>query len=349
MRKNKAKLRQSMRYLYMSISVIVFALTTSFLYKYYFNDSKYEEVERIYNYNDTLKTEYTVNISPNPYIPEPTLEMGKVYVTEYIDSIDFNFYYDYYADKKAEIEYEYSAIGTLIATYMKDGEEQIIFQEEETLIDSVIETVNSNNIKDTKSINVDVSKYNEKVKNFEKDTNIDLNALYRIRFVIKPKTIYQNEEISHEMISETKVEIGAKTTTIVGEFEQKNDGNIITRRYVEKDIKIYTVVINIILAISSFAVFVYVFTSTKPARVLRNEYRRELNKILKLCQDKIVQVNTRFDTKGAKVIEVKDFSEIIKLSEELFKPILYYNLKETEESWFYVISNTEIYRFVLKR
>jgi len=333
----------------MSLSVIVFAVSTSFLYKYFFNNNQYEEVERIYNYNDNLKTEYKVNVSPNPYIPEPTLEMGKIYVTEYIDSIDFNFNYNYNADKISDIEYEYSAIGTLYATYMKDGEEQTIFQEEEVLIDSIIETLNTRSINDQKSINLDVSKYNEKIRSFEKDTNIDLNAMYIIEFVVKPKAIYQNEETYHEMISETKIEIGAKTTTIIGDFDIKNDGNIISRKLIEKEVKTYVVVINAILAIGSFVVFVYVFANTKPARVLRNQYRRELNKILKLCQDKIVQVNTRFDTKGAKVIEVKDFSEIIKLSEELFKPILYYNLKDKEESWFYVISNTEIYRFVLKR
>lgn len=349
MKKNKAKLRQSMRYLYMSISVIVFALTTSFLYKYYFNDSQYEEVEVVYNYNDILKTDYKVNISPNPYISESSLEMGQVYVTEYIDNIDFNFDYSYFADKSTDLEYEYSAIGTLIATYMKNGEEQIIFNEEEILIESKTETAKDSRINNIQTINLDISKYNDKIKNFEKDTNIDLNAIYKLKFVAKPKAIYNNEESIHELISETKIEVGAKTTTIVGDFELKNDGNILSRKYVTKDIKTYVVVINIIFAITSFALFVYVFVGTKPARVLRNEYRRELNKILKLCQDKIVQVNTRFDTKGAKVIEVKDFSEIIKLSEELFKPILYYNLKEAEESWFYVISNTEIYKFILKR
>lgn len=348
MKKTKAKLRQSMRYLYMTISVIVFAISTSFLYKYYFTNNEYEEVEKIYNFNDTLKTTYNVNISENPYI-EDSLEMGKVYVTEYLDSIDFGFLYNYNADKAGNIEYEYSAKGTLYATYMKNGEEQVILEKDEILIDTKNASTLNKDININEKVNVDISKYNEEVVNFEKDTNIDLNAIYIVKFEIKPKAIYNNQEEKHTLVSETKIEVGAKTTTIIGDFDIKNEGNIIAKKIVTQEPKKINIIINFVLTIVSLVVFVYVFTSTKPARVLRNEYRRELNKILKLCQDKIVQVNTRFDTKGAKVIEVNDFSEIIKLSEELYKPILYYNLKEVEESWFYVISNTEIYRYILKK
>ena len=45
----------------------------------------------------------------------------------------------------------------------------------------------------------------------------------------------------------------------------------------------------------------------------------------------------------------KDFGEIFKVSEELFKPILYYNAIENEEAWFSVMSGKTSYRFVLKK
>ena len=51
----------------------------------------------------------------------------------------------------------------------------------------------------------------------------------------------------------------------------------------------------------------------------------------------------------ANLIEVKDFGEIIKLSEELYKPILYWSSKEEEESWFCVVTNSVSYRYILKK
>ena len=87
----------------------------------------------------------------------------------------------------------------------------------------------------------------------------------------------------------------------------------------------------------------------KIANVIRNEYKYELNRILRICQDKIVEVSTKPNDEEIEVVYVKDFGEIFKVSEELFKPILYYNAKENEEAWFSVMSGKTSYRFVLKK
>ena len=47
-------------------------------------------------------------------------------------------------------------------------------------------------------------------------------------------------------------------------------------------------------------------------------------------------------------VYVKDFGEIIKVSEELFKPILYWESKESTEAWFSVMSNEITYRFIFR-
>ena len=73
-----------------------------------------------------------------------------------------------------------------------------------------------------------------------------------------------------------------------------------------------------------------------------------MNRILRLCQDKIVKVSTRPEVTG-NIVVVRDFGEIVKLSEELFKPILYYMDTETEEAWFSVMSNNVTYRYILKK
>ena len=67
-----------MRYLYMSISVIVFALTTSFLYKYYFNDSQYDVLKK--SCNDLIAGKKFDNLVElkveNP--PIPLMDRGPV-------------------------------------------------------------------------------------------------------------------------------------------------------------------------------------------------------------------------------------------------------------------------------
>ena len=88
---------------------------------------------------------------------------------------------------------------------------------------------------------------------------------------------------------------------------------------------------------------------TKGLNRIKNEYREEINRILRLCQDKIVKLDNRPNESGKEVVKVKDFGEIVKLSEELFKPILYWEDKEQEESWFIVMSNSVLYHYIIKR
>ena len=70
---------------------------------------------------------------------------------------------------------------------------------------------------------------------------------------------------------------------------------------------------------------------------------------MKICQDKIVQVSTRPTDNPDSIVYVKDFGEIVKVSEELFKPILYYSDNQKEEAWFSVMSGNTTYRYILKR
>lgn len=88
---------------------------------------------------------------------------------------------------------------------------------------------------------------------------------------------------------------------------------------------------------------------TKNSNTIKNEYKMELNRILKGCEEKIVEVKEKIEVDGQNLVSVKEFEEIIKVSEELFKPILYWNNENEEESWFCVLGNNIVYRYVLKR
>ena len=102
-----------------------------------------------------------------------------------------------------------------------------------------------------------------------------------------------------------------------------------------------------IIAVSALCLR-YVVLNTRSINVLKNSYKVELNRILKSCDEKIVKLNKKLDVEGKEIIEVKDFGELIKLSEELFKPILYWNNSEKEEAEFFILIDNLIYRYELK-
>ena len=84
------------------------------------------------------------------------------------------------------------------------------------------------------------------------------------------------------------------------------------------------------------------------ANIIKNEFRQQLNRILKIYQDKIIQVSQKPTEDVNNIVDVKDFGEIAKAAEELFKPILYYYDHEKDEAWFSIMSGNIVYRYILK-
>ena len=106
----------------------------------------------------------------------------------------------------------------------------------------------------------------------------------------------------------------------------------------------YIVIANIVTFIIICFLLRKLFTFTN-----KTEYERELNKILKNYDDIIVNTSTILDVSKYKLIEIDEFKEILNLSRELLLPIMNYEMKKNEETWFYVIKDDILYRYIVSK
>ena len=204
-----------------------------------------------------------------------------------------------------------------------------------------------NDLKINESFDIDLKSKNEMLNDFKQKMGMNIDAKYIITLKVKVNTNIEENEVNSDYQSIVQINLAEKTTKISGE-NNKEESKYISKEYnvsVEKNI--YIIIFDIILIVISIIILIYL-RGFKIANNITNEYRKELNKILKLCQDKIVQVNTN-PNENDNIIDVKDFEEIVKVSEELFKPILYYFDNENQEAIFCVITGKITYRFILKR
>ena len=90
----------------------------------------------------------------------------------------------------------------------------------------------------------------------------------------------------------------------------------------------------------------FTINRTEELKTIKNEFKLELNRILKSYEDKIVEIKdlNNFDINTA--TKVKDIVQLRKLAEEAFVPIYCY-IKE-DEAYFIVIKYENRYVFVLK-
>ena len=67
-----------------------------------------------------------------------------------------------------------------------------------------------------------------------------------------------------------------------------------------------------------------------------------------LCAFTVAVLNLVYPRVAGKIIEVKDFEDLVNIEEELRVPILFYELIHESESWFIITTSTQAYRYILK-
>ena len=345
----KNKMRSSTRVIYMLIALVLFAISSSFLYKSYFMKRADKVTKEIFNYKNEFKANYSVNIKPNKFVEEESLPMNQTYVTALMDSVNMDLSYGYTSSEKGHTEYEYNVVGILQAKYDKSGTDYEVWNKEFELKDKKFSSTDENKFTIKENVIIDVKTYNSEVNEFKQTLGMDVDAKLIVKLIVKTTTTVDNKEVFNTYTSNVEIELGEKVTNITGNLIDEQPGYIV-KDTIEKTSgnKILVSIINIPLLLVSIYVMYYITFKTKSAHNIKNTYKLELNKILRACQDKIVSISKAPNINEETVVEVKEFGELIKLSEELFKPILYWPLQDKQEAWFCVMSNYAVYRYILK-
>lgn len=349
--KEKVEIRKFARNTYILILVAIIVISLVTLYNSFNAENKSDFIKtNVYEYNNKFSYSYDVNMFENKYISKENIADGNAYITELIDVVPINMEYSYKANQNSDIIYSYQVTGKLEATYSKDGTEQKIWKKTEVLVPMKEQTASSDNIQINENLDLNLKEKIQMVKDFQQELSMQVETKYTILLEVVTRTRILGKEVVNVYSPDIVFEIGPKTTTIKSNTEKTERPQVVTRMVpktegssqIRAGIATGTMVLSVVLLI-------VILFKTKNSNVVRNEYKVELNKILKGCEEKIVEVNSRVETDGNPVVDVKEFEEIIKVSEELFKPIIYWNNDREEESWFCVVGNNMVYRYILKR
>ena len=345
----KNKMRKSTKYVTIVVSIIVLIFSFINFIRTMQKENMKTYTKEIYKYTNKYNYDYKINLIDNKYMNnEEVKDKNLAYVTDLIDNIKLDLNYDYSANKNSEIKCTYSVVGLMQAVYTKNGEEQKIWDKEETILKEKTIDSASDSIQIKEKLKLDLKEKNNLINNFKQQLGMTIEAKYTVKLKIKVTTSIEGKEVIDELEPFINIDLAEKTTKLKGENNIENTEFISKEYKVTQKSSMFRMVIDIVLMVIAVLALRYV-SKSKVANVVRNEYKYELNRILKICQDKIVQVSTKPNDEEIEVVYVKDFGEIFKVSEELFKPILYYNAIENEEAWFSVMSGKTSYRFVLKK
>ena len=291
----------------------------------------------IFEYNIKQNTDYKVYIKPNEFIGDRYLEKDNIYVSNMVD-------YNYDANKMAELQYNYDIIAILYIDYTNNNQ-NILKKQYDIIRDKFLKLENSNKIAINETININYNDYNDEVLRFKEKYNLPVKAYLKIYFIVKTN-INLEKTIEKQAISEIDIELNQPVFGI----NEKNNGEgyyqISKQGEDIRNINKAQILISIILFI--FGIIYFIILIRHKFFTKEKIYEINLNSILKKYSDIIVELRDTIDLTGYKIIEVKNFLELVDVEEEIRAPILYYK-EERFKSVFLIMDNQVVYRYIFEK
>lgn len=346
--KHKRKIRASTKASLLLTFGAIIIVSIINIYNNTFVSEKEEKEETKYRYVNDFSQNYQIELKQNKYMETDTLQESQLYVTDLIDNLVINYNYIYEGNLPDEINCTYNIKGLLKSKYSSNGQEEEIWNKEYVLLEKKEEHTKDSILEINENLNVDLPKYNKLVNDFSEEIQIAISTKLYIVFEANITAKVNGEELENKYTNQLEITIGDKTTKIIGEQVEYKEEELKDKITVEKPNNSEINILWFILIIISVFNIIKIQKQTKTKNRITDLFKLELNNILGDCGDRIVRIDSKVRIDGKAIIEVKDINELVKLSEELYKPILYYQIPVKKEAWFMIVLDSEIYRYILK-
>lgn len=336
------------------IKYIVFSTTLliiGIMFVYSSFTPSFTQNEYLYTYNLNKLANYNIEINKNNFYENLVLEQNRTYISELVKNMNIDFKVNYYISKNSDIIYNYKIINTVVIKYAStsNSRDNILWSKDYFLKSSDTLTLinqNSFNIEDT--IEINYQDYRNQSKAFMATYNLPLEAYMELKLILNYDIQTGNIEDKNQKESFINLRIPLLTDVFtVEENYQKNE----TETYV-KNINIQGIVNkkSVIIGstiISGSLIMILYFIRKEMKMNVKNDYQVALNRILKNYGDIVAEVVSPVETDYMKIIDVKNFDQLLDIEEEIRMPILFYETIPGQEGEFVILFDNMVYRYII--
>ena len=339
------------------ISVVLMLAFIFLIMQEYRADHQKEELVPVYAYEDRGVVQYGVFLKPNTLYSNPSLPEGNIYITELVDHINATFEYDFKGERPAGITGSYEIIATIEGnmnntedyseTGQKAGNVRTIWKKERVLVPRSGFETDSGLYSINKSVTIDYHEYNGLSREIIEITKLNIPTRLIASMNVNILINTANGTVEENHAQSIVVPLGTNSFEIqkneIGNKPGSLDESITIQMPVNMR-KVYGYGIGTILMLI-LLVFVTFFIKDKSI----SEHVMELNRIFKKYGSRLVAVNTPVEESCGNNIKVKSMEDLLKLADEMSRPIIYrYSENPLEIFQFFILSNSWTYEFNLK-
>ena len=295
-----------------------------------------------YSYRQKGSFDYTVYLLPNSLYDTPTLEPGNTCFEKLVDYIGAVFSYEFSGTKLAEISGVYE-IDANVKTKM--------WEKPFAVVPGTPFSTSGQSANFTVDLSLNLAKYEDIIATIEKETGVSAQDTQLV-ITCNINTFAQTDsgDVRTSIAPNMVIPLRQSTFEISGELSKEDNNSLVKNVEVHRssveDRKKYSL---IPIPIVGFVLLITFFlTESKPdingEKARANKVRREIAKAEKKYHDQIVSVTAVASPPDERVVSVGSLAELIKVADELGKPVLH--LTEMEKDSYCVIDGTTRYQYI---
>ncbi len=345
----KIKLNKQLRFGFMILCSIVIC---TLIYQVYSEVAIHEYQEKtniLYSYNNKSNVSYEVFLKPNILFDTNRLVEDQIYFTEYTDYINIAFQYEFSGSNSANIEAVYK-ISALVKGYTGALDNtQVIWQKEFPIVAETKTNIQDKSLSIAKDLPVRLATYNDFSKMVAETSKVSSQSNLSIVMYVEMKTKTDNGKVIEEQFQPMIViPLNTNYFVISKDIPTEKPGTIeSTEKFrIPADLnKIIFYSVLIVLSITTL-IFLFLFTINLPDK---SELEKCLSKIFREHGSRFVALESEIIKEYGDYIKVHSIEDLVKISDELEKPILYnYTGNQDDIQLFFILDGPVMYIFNLQ-
>lgn len=344
----KVKIYKKIRITTIIALTLVLCISSVLLYKEYKAPKYKDEKYIVYNYGSNSNISYQVLMKPNTLNDGKAMGEDSIYITAFIDQIKAFYEYRFSGDLEASIQGSYDVIAE-VEGFSGEGETyKTIWKKAFVLHPKKPINVTGNEVIINKEVPISLEPYNLFTAQLIEASKIQSSVKLTVTMNVDLTAETAKGKVTEKMTPSLVIPLGTDYFEIIKQ-QQEKPGMIEETKKVQipvnqKLVIILGSIIGLMLIASIYVIFFTVGTLGE------DPYVKALKKILKNHGSRLVALHDDSEVTGAGMSMVKSIDDLVKIADELCKPIIYRYSPEYEKiSKFYISDNNTTYLFDLRK
>ncbi len=328
------------------ISMVIQFAFLSYLFKALVPDDKKKDENIVMSYTSDGDFDYKVYLKPNEFIDREYLGEDEAYILNLIDHIQINSLYNFSSTEKTNVTGTDKITARLVVYYKSssDNSDNPEILEKENVLDEKVISFNDTSFATVGTYDIYLTDYINTLKEFQSQVKISVDGYLEITQKADFDGSVGGASYSDDYSNTLRIPLSSSVVEIENKGSKEKTSNVYEGDLVKtnKTVMSYIIIANIVVFVVICLLLKKLFMFTN-----KSEYDREISKIVKTYDDIIVNTDNIIDVEKYKFIEISEFKEILNLSRELLLPIMNYEVMKGKETWFYVIKDDILYRYIV--